>query len=252
MLFWKKRESVVVTCFTTRYALPELLPPIIRLAKVVPEWWKKQSSNVDLSKIKDKQHWFRPSAMNHSIKHCYALQKLFEKSYGIQLWNDMAVGVRPDGAITGVAPSNQVAGDHHPVEQYEGMISSDWVNYKFVSPWLIYTNRFVPFYISDPFYHIQNHEWITMPGYTEFYHQHHSNINAMFRKPAGTSGLEYKFEAGDIIAYLTPLEDVSIEVKCETIDEKDYQKLEFGQKIWFSAATVARKKNIGGCPIHRS
>ena len=90
-----------------------------------------------------------------------------------------------------------------------------------------------------------------MPGVVEFYYQHHANINMIFRRPNGSAGYEYEFRAGDVLAYLFPMFEQDIEIRAETIDQKDYDKLEFAQKIWFGHAEGQRKMNIGGCPFHR-
>jgi hypothetical protein len=106
--------------------------------------------------------------------------------------------------------------------------------------------------MSNPFYHIHDHNWQTMPGVVEFYYQHHTNVNMVFRRPSGSAGFEYEFRAGDIVGYFMPMFEEDIEIKAETIDQKDWDRLEFGGKIWFSAATGHRKNDIGGCPLHRS
>jgi hypothetical protein len=247
MFFWKKPSKKIVRWFTTHVGLPEMYPPA-PLSKHTPEWWKKTPAYSPTSK--NKGGWV-PQKLQKTVKHCYAVQKLWENSFALPLWWDMFVGLNSKGEIGAKVPANQTPGENHPVEQYPGMLSSGWVNWKVKSPWVVYTEEYLPFYVSSPFYHIQDHNWQTMPGHTEFFHQHHTNINMIFRKPSSSAGLEYEFRAGDIIAYLTPMFEGDVEFICETIDQKELDRLEFGQKMWFNPATFARRNNIGGCPFHR-
>jgi hypothetical protein len=252
MLFFFKKKKVVVRFFTTQDGLPELFPPT-RLTKSMPAWWKSTPAYVDPPKNSPPEMMRRIIPIKHrkSVKHCYSIQKLFEHGWVMPMWADSIVNVLPDGSIGGAVPSGESGGEHHPVAQYPGMITADWVNWKMTSPWLIYADKPAQFMITNPFYHIQDHNWQTMPGETEFFYQHHSNINMIFRKPNGSSAFQYEFRAGDVIAYITPMFEGDVEMVAERIDPKEKERLEFGSKIWFSPATQARKNGIGGCPLHR-
>lgn len=251
MFFWKKPERIVLSCYTTRTGIPELFSPQ-RLIKSMPDWWKQTKSLIDPEiKANGKTRFQSPTKLNKSIKRCYAVQKTFEYGLCVPMWSDAYVGVNASGYPTATVPGGEMPGEHHPVEQYPGMMTNNWVNFKFKSPWLIYTNKPVHFYLSNPFYNIQEHNWQTMPGVVEFFYQHHSNINMIFKRPNGSAGFEYEFRAGDVLAYLIPMFEQDIEVKAETIDQKDYDRLEFGEKIWFSSASGQRRMDIGGCPFHR-
>lgn len=249
MFFWKKPKKVVVTFYTDRPGLPELFP-VTRLNKVIPSWWKNMPSMEDAMQ-KEGKRAFHPKRMMKSIKHCYAVQKLWENGLAVPIWSDAFVTVSPDGKAHGGVPGNEPPGETHPVHQYPGMMTSNWVNWKMKSPWLVYSTEYAPFFVSNPFYHVQEHNWQTMPGQIEFFYQHHSNINMIFKKPNGSAHFEYDFRAGDIIAYMTPMFDREYEIRAETVSPEDYRKLEYGAKIWFSPASEQRKSGLGGCPLHK-
>jgi hypothetical protein len=254
MLFWKKEKKVVVRCFTKQVGLPELYP-IKRMVKDIPEWWKAAPSTISNKELKDiikkpisPAH---PEKHNKTVKHCYAIQKLWERAISIPMWSEQIVAVTNESKTYGSSPIG-VGGSQHPEWQYPGAIGNEWANWKMDSPWLIYTEEPLHFYMTDPFYHNQDHHWHTMPGITEFYNQHHSNINLILKKPSNkVTGIQYEFKPGDTLAYLIPMFDREYEIVVETISEEDYQKLEFAQKFAFNGATFTRKNNLGGCPFHR-
>lgn len=247
-----KLEPVTLTFYTTRHGLPEIAPnrPI---AKALPEWWKKTPAYFDPETLGDEKSRLNKNMRGKdfkTVKHCYAIQKTIEKGVVIPLWSEHDVLVPPNKKVMGMAPGNN-KGSEHPKIQYPGALSDDWVNYKFESPWLIYTDKPVHFYMSDAFYHHTNKDWMAMPGVVEFYYQHHLNINAIFKAPNGQKGLEYKFNPDDIMAYLMPMFDNPLIVKTELITEEHFNALEFGKNIWANPARAARKHDIGGCPFHR-
>ena len=254
MFFWKKSNTVTITCFTKQPGLAELYPPK-RLVKDIPDWWKdipSTISNKELAKHEKKPIGPAHSEkLNKTVKHCYAIQKLWEKAISIPMWSDQIVAITPEKKSFGASP-NGFGGQQHPEWQYPGAVGKDWVNWKMNSPWLIYTDKPAHFYMADPFYHNPDHQWHTMPGVIEFYYQHHSNINLVLRKPPRDDvGIQYEFRPGDTLAYMLPMFEGEYKINVETISDKEYEALEYAQKISFSAATFSRKNNLGGCPFHR-
>ena len=250
MFFWKKKKKVVLRCFTTNVGLPELFP-LVKLSKALPEWWHEVPaylSDEDATPKGQMRHVAMPKKANKSIKHCYAIQKLWENSIAIPAWSDLSMAITPEGQSFGIAPNNKSPGNQHRPPQYPGMLGPEWVNWKTNSPWLIYTDQPVSFMLTDPFYHNQDHRWITMPGELEFFYQHHSNLNLVFRRDE-KEVMKYEFSAGAILAYLTPCFDEEIEIICETITEQEKEKLEWAKKISFTPSRFMRNNKIGGCPF---
>lgn len=242
-------EPVTLTFYTTRYGLPEIASNR-SMTKALPDWWKKTPAYFDKNDHPGYKDKIVSKRDLKTVKHCYAMQKTIEKGIVVPLWCEQEVFISSDGTIAGKAPS-QKAGGSHPVVQYPGAISNDWLNYKFESPWLVYTDKPVSFYMTDAFYHNKNKEWLAMPGVIEFHYQHHLHINTIFKKPNGQKGFEYQFSPNDIMAYLIPMFENPVIIKTEIISEEEYKALEFGSSIWFNPASAAKKENIGGCPFHR-
>jgi len=249
----RRKKKLEVRFFTQEDGLVELFAPQ-KLSRFTPDWWKNTPST--LPEVKGSKTR-TPAKLRKTAKHCYSIQKTFEAAIAFPLWCDAFVEVLPDGRTTGVAPSNQKGlGEQHPTEQYPGLLNRDWANYKFGSPWVSYTEENIQFWMTDPFYHKQNRDWQTMPGVIEFYHQHHTNVNTILRTPPlpkkgqKGKGFQYEFHAGDIMAYFVPrVGDRKITIKAEQVSEKEWQRLHFGNRIWWSPATQHRKLDIGGCPI---
>lgn len=246
MLFWKKSKKVVLRCITAVQGLDQLYPPA-RLPKYIPDWWKKAPA-FNEPVIDEKR--YSPSKMRKTVKHCYAIQKLLERGIALPMWSDAYVMVKSDGEPRAVTPSGRT-GTHHPERQYPGMLAPSWVNYKLESPWLFYTEEPVHWAMVNPFYHIKDHMWQAMPGVTEFFYQHHTHTNIVFRRPAGAIAHEYEFRPGDIVAYFVPMFEADVEVAVEVVSDEEMRKLEFGTKIWFNSADGHRDNNIGGCPLSR-
>lgn len=228
--------------------------PITKMSRAVPDWWRRTEPYFEPEIAEaDKGKRRMPPKHNRTVKHCYAFQKLWENSIAIPLWSDFVVTVMPDGKTSGIAPLNPRPGEQHQVVQYPGMISDEWAHFKLVSPWLIYTEEPVQFMLSDPFYHNQQHAWMTMPGEIEFFYQHHTNINMVFRrtKEAG-KGIQYEFNAGDVVAYLSPRTERNFEIVCETVGREELQRLEWAAKLSFHPASWSKKNGIGGCPLNKA
>lgn len=254
-----KREKPVVLRFITKNdGLVDLFPPK-PLSQCVPTWWKNTPSYLESPSVDPrtkKPIVPRPSKLQKTVKHCYSIQKTLERGIALPLWQDMYITVDHNGKAHPVGPAQapNTLGEQHPKAQYPGLLSDDWVNFKFKGGWLAYTEEYVPFYMTNPFYHMQDHQWQAMPGVIEFHHQHNLNVNTILRKPEGTNeapkAIEYEFKAGDTLAYLVPMTDRKIIIKAEQVSEKEYEKLKFGHKMWFSSAAEHRKRNMGGCPFN--
>lgn len=230
MQFFDRFKTVELSCLTTVHGLPDLFPPV-RATKVTPDWWRRakyvraeRGSGCDL---------FSLAMQQGTIKNCSAVQQIFERAVALRLWFDYFVQVDSSGNVRGLSPNRNAGGEHHPTTQYPGMMLDGWVHWKIRSPWLIQSNRRAKFLMLSPFYHIEHHDWQTMPGIMDFYDQHHSHINIVFRAPVGVESVEYEFHAGDVVAYLVPLFEEKVRVTAKLIDESEWDRIDFGKRIWF-------------------
>lgn len=230
MCFSRKSKAIELSCLTTIHRLSELFPPV-KVAKALPYWWKK------VGKLKPEgglgNSLFSIALQSGTIRNCPAVYELFDRAIALPLWCDYFVQVDSERNICGLTPSRSEGGQQHPIEQYPGMMSSDWVHWKVMSPWLMYTNKPAKFLMLSPFFHIYTHDWQAMPGVVDFHRQHSSHVNMVFRAPKDRASVEYEFHAGDIVAYLIPLFDGEVKVTAKQISESERDALQFEKKIWF-------------------
>ena len=265
MFFFFRKKPIELRFLTEEDGVVEIASPK-PLSQNIPQWWKDTPSYLDPKTYRNSDKappsekiraMLMPKKLNKSVKHCWSIQEVFKRGIGFPMWKDLFVTVDDSGKahryVPGGASPNAV-GDQHPEAQYPGLLDDHWDNFKFTSPWMTYTEEFVPFYMTHPFYHWKNPSFQTMPGVIEFYHQHTSNINTILKRPEKVEGkvvgMEHEFRVNDIMAYFIPMTDRPIVIKAEQITPREKEKLKFGQKMFMSAATTARKNNWGGCPFH--
>lgn len=240
------RRDVTLHAFTARPHLVEHFAPV-RLSKMTPDWWKTTPLNLDPDRRRappnPPPHAPPPSKeLSLSVKHCYAIRELFSRAVLLRLWADYVVMVAPDGRTSAHCPMPPKYGEQHPPAQYPGMVRG-WAHYKFMSPWLLYTDVPMHFYYAHPFYHYDNPgRFQVMPGITEFHWQNHAHANCVF--PIGTAMSEVSFSAGDPIAYLVPMEDVNITIKAEEVSEQEFDRMLSTRHVSFHHHKLNRTHDI--------
>lgn len=252
----KRNKPLEVRFFTKNDGLVDLFPPQ-PLSRVIPDWWKNTPALLEPHEEDRKRFPYRPKKLHKSAKYCWSLQKTLELGIAFPLWRDMFVTVDHTGRahpMTGSGQPERRLGEQHPKAQYPGLLTDDWVNFKFNAEWMAYTEEPVNFYMTHPFYHMKDRNWECMPGVIEFYWQHNLNINTILRKPKGTdkkpTAIEYEFLAGTVMNYFIPMvQDRKLVIKAEQVTEREWDKLHYGYKMFSSSATVHRKNNWGGCPF---
>jgi len=249
--FFHRNKPLEVRFLTPVDGLVELFPPQ-PLSRCIPDWWKRTPAYLDAPKNSRSRP--PPKKVNKSAKHCYSIQKTLERGISFPLWMDMFVTVDHKGHAHPYGPPSgpKGLGEQHPRTQYPGMLTDDWVNFKFNAMWMAYTEEPAYFYMTNPFYHMDSHTWQTMPGVIEFHWQHNLNVNTIMKKPVGSdenpAAIEYEFKAGDMLAYFIPMTERKIVIKCEQVTQQEWDRLHYGYKMFFSSATEHRNRNIGGCP----
>jgi len=252
----KRKKPLEVRFFTQRDGLVDLFPPQ-PISHCIPDWWKNTPATLDSPPSEDPRHRFRPKKLNKSIKHCWSIQKTLELGITFPLWEDNFITVDHNGGVHPMRPNGMPdarLGEQHPKRQYPGLLNDDWVNWKFNAEWMAYTEEPVNFYMTQPFYHMQDRSWECMPGVIEFHWQHNLNINTILRKPKGTdkkpAAIQYEFNAGTVMNYFIPMvNDRKIVIKAEQVTAREWEKLHYGYSMFTSSASTHRKNNWGGCPF---
>jgi hypothetical protein len=259
MFFFNKPSTKELVFMTAEEPVLEFASPR-PLSKNSPEWWKNTAAYYEggegpTSSPSSLPPGLKPKKLKKTVKHCYAIQEIFKRGIELPLWRDYFVMVDQNGKAYPITPGNKPhSGDQHPEVQYPNLLAEDWVNFKFVSPWVAYTKKPIHFYMNHPFYHWKNAQFQTMPGVLEFYHQHTTNINTILRRPISQEGIpmaiEHEFACGDTMAYLMPMSEDKIKIRTELVSQSEMEKARRGHQVFFSAARKFRKENIGGCPFH--
>jgi hypothetical protein len=236
---------VTLHAFTSRPHLVEHFAPV-RLSKMTPEWWKNTPLHLEPDRRKPPNlppHVPPPSReLALTVKHCYAIRELFSRAVLLRLWADYVVMVAADGRTSAHCPMPPRYGEQHPPTQYPGMLNG-WAHYKFMCPWLLYTDEPLHFYYTHPFYQLANPgRFQVMPGVTEFHWQNHAHANCVF--PVGNTMAEVAFSAGAPMAYLIPMDDVNVTVKAEQVSEHEYESMIATRQVSFHHHRLSRDHDI--------
>ena len=116
---------------------------------------------------------------------------------------------------------------HMPVQWNQAF--KGYTHAKLMSPWLVTAEgpyRDTPFLMHDPSWHntTQLGKYNLLPGELNFAYQSGTAINMFLQPSLGPA--ELTLEAGNIIAYLTPLQhDVKVELEVKWVTEEEWRRL---------------------------
>ena len=80
-----------------------------------------------------------------------------------------------------------------------------------------------------------------MPGATEFYNQHATNVNIVVRRTGKPTDIE--FTAGEMIAYLIPMDDVRVDLVVEEVSDAELDRINYTKNITIRPILFNRKRN---------
>jgi hypothetical protein len=239
---WIKPKRVALRALTSVPRLAEVLP-VTKLSKSLPDWWRSLPPMFDVPAPARPDPQMPPQPLKQlTAKHCYAMQEAFKTGLGIPLWADYVLSMAPDGRIQPHAPGKGRPGDQHPSQQFTGMLSPNSAHFKFNSPWWIVADRPVHFWMCHPFYHQRDpFRFHAMPGATEFYNQHATNVNIVVRRTGKPTDIE--FTAGEMIAYLIPMDDVRVDLVVEEVSDAELDRINYTKNITIRPILFNRKRN---------
>jgi hypothetical protein len=122
------------------------------------------------------------------------------------------------------------------------MLSLNAIHFKFNSPWFFVADRPMHFWMCHPFYHQRDpFRFQAMPGTIEFHNQHSTNVNIVLPRPARPTDIE--FSAGEMVAYLMPMEDVRIDLVVEEVTEAELNRINFTKLVTLQPLLFNRRRN---------
>ncbi len=225
MLF--KSKKLEITFNTVHNQLIDLFPPV-RLNKVIPSWFKDlNNSNIP------------------TLRNCPGVTELFKDGIGIPMWRDISISYSGNKIDAINIPGVHRDATHefvvmHPDQQWSGAYPNH-IHIKLINPWLINTNRFAKFLMTDPCWHKNSPQSYTVPtGMIEFKYQHSAHVNIFL--PITNSKKTVEFKAGEIIAYLFPTFSEDLDIKYRKINREEF--FDLLPYTWTFNKLYARTKKI--------
>ena len=210
-MFFKKSKKVKLTFHTCEQRpFKELFAPVHAIS-ATPSWWK------DI-----------PRQDFPTMRSCPGFIEFFKHAIGIPLWRDHEITYQGDQIldlhIAGVGEEMLYHHIHYHDPRQWGNAFSDRPHLKFMNPWLITADKSVDFVVMDATWHNKNPEdLIIPPGIANFKYQSGAHVNAFLGKSTEVKTLN--LEAGNIISYLVPLEDVDIEIETKQVSTDEWRQL---------------------------
>ena len=160
---------------------------------------------------------------------CPGFVDLLKKSVALPLWMDHRITYQGsqllDVQLPGVSDKQilKFVQQHHSSQWGNAFKQSSHV--KLMSPWLVTCDSDLEWLMHDPTWHKNNSmgQYTLTPGLLNFKYQSGTAVN-MFLTPSEKPNT-ITLEAGTIIAYLTPLADVDIEIECKRVSDDEWYSL---------------------------
>lgn len=211
MIFLRKNKKIKLTFHTCEQKpFKDLFAPVQSMSGV-PEWWRQI-----------------PKQDFPTMRSCPGFIELFKNSISIPLWRDHEITYQSDRivdmAIAGVHPERI----YHYVQQHDprqwGESFKGRVHLKFMNPWLVTCDKPTKFLLTGAAWHNKDFEdWVIPPGVLEFKYQTGSHLNMFLAKSDEQKTI--RLDAGSIMAYLIPLEDVEVEVETKQVSTDEWSQL---------------------------
>jgi len=174
--------------------------------------------------------WFKnisPKTEFPSMRTCPGYIDFFKKSIAVPLWRDFEITYKGPTiyniATPGIAPDDvyHYVQHHHP-DQWGGGFPNQ-PHLKLMNPWLITCNTLTPFLITEASWHKTTNDFVIPQGIVEFRLNTGSHVNMFLSESNEEKTI--MLEAGNPIVYLTPLEDVEVDIKVKEISKEEWDRL---------------------------
>ena len=238
ILFKFPKKKIVLDCFTSKPYVIEHAP-INYAIKNIPDWWK------DLPASYRDGHQPRLT-----MKSCVGMVDYYVKSIAIPLWCDLSISVDADKVYSWHFSDDITTAQIHPINTQATNFLNDYGHMKILTPWLFKSEKNVDWVWSHPSYNYSNsNNVVSLPGISNFYYQHNTNINMMVHLDQEKSFL---MPYGEPLALLTPMSDRKVEIVRHLVSEQEYFSIyQRASAITFVDKYKSMLKNkFGSCPYH--
>lgn len=204
----------------------------------MPDWWKalpKEEADLSLT----------------NMRRCVGMVDYYKKSIAIPLWSDLSITVNSDRSINWQFSDNTTVAVHHARSQY-GSFLENYTHMKIESPWLFTSEKGVDWIWSHPVYNYKhNDDVVSLPGVTNFYYQHATQINLFVR---ANEERRILIPHNSPMAVITPLSDRRVEIVRHLVDKDEISRLEKRSiPIKFRSKykqAVNTSNKFSDCPFH--
>lgn len=238
MIFKFPKKKIVLDCFTSEIYAAEYAP-VSYAIKHMPDWWKNLPSE-------------SPGSHEVNMRNCAGMVDYYKKSVTIPLWTDLDIGVNADQSINWQFSDRITQATHHRNTQYTGFLDG-FTHIKIESPWFFKSEKEIDWVWSHPVYNYSHHaDTVSLPGITNFYHQHSTHINLLVR---ANKEKRVFIPQGQPMAILTPMSDRKVEVVRHLVSPEEISLLtKKSAAITFKAKykkAVSRSEQFQDCPFHK-
>ncbi len=246
MLFLFKPKPITIDAFISIPIVHELFP-IKKATSDLPEWWKQYPSKIPFVNEGFPDH-------HDTIKRCDALIDLYKTALILPMWTDCKIKTQADGGYSWKYSAAVGYGcdiKSHPRIQY-GPTFDEYIHFKINSPWVVKEKTGVKFYFTQPFWHQINTKYKTAPGIVDYKLNNGTHVNIF----ADRKDSLIEINAGDPLAYIIPLSDKEVNIKCHLVSREEYVQLwDKYQYNWtFHSKTkkikrMQKEQTTGKCPF---
>jgi hypothetical protein len=218
-MFWFKKKSIVVDCFTWSESAFKLYP-VRKALPFYPDIIKKLPTSVTMQDNQTKIDFPTPT-----IKQCSGITGLYRYGAVIPFWTDYIC--QPNKAVenNALGLTSLYGGglSHHPRQQYPGLFE-DFVNIKITGIWNFVEPTGVKFIVMPTVYNLNNfnYNFIIPPALSYFDIQAECNLQLFVRKDSP----DFTILAGTPILQIIPLVDTDrkVEYVNHLVDMKEFLK----------------------------
>lgn len=235
MLFFFKRNVVVVDCFITNPTILKLFP-IAKASHHIPDWWKRMpQTNYNEKFISNES----------TLKGCPGFIDLYKQGFMMPLWADLAIDVK-DGKYQWQFSDFSTHAEVHNSHQWGAFADeSKYGHIKILSPWRIKTKKDLSWLMLAPFWNDKlQTNYSIVPGVLNFKYQHENNINIFISMNENN----FIIPNNHPLYHLIPLTQDKVELKYHLVSEEELKKynthsVSFTQD-YYNRISLAKK-----CPI---
>lgn len=218
MMFWFKRNEIVVDCFTYHHSIFEYYKPL-NASNFIPDGWKKLPKKFEVKSFPN----FPNSKLVEEVataKTCLGFINLYRTGFIIQNHCDIAIEVDTAGNIN-AAPSDRNTSSivqHNPNQVWDGFFSNH-AHIKLNIPWFVVEKTGVNFIYSKCTWNDTNmaDNFHVVSGILDFKIQHNIAINFFMKRESVIN-----FYAGQPLAHIIPLSEQKVTMKHHLISKEEY------------------------------